>query len=244
MPIVYDEANLLPVKSRSKFATLLLSVLTAGLGANAQEASINPGINESYLDPNLSAIKWVERFEREGREVYDNREAIVDVIGIRNGMSVADIGTGTGLFVPLLLEKAGSQGHLFAVDIVPDFLARVREQAGKNGWDNLTPVLCSERSVDLPPNSIDIAFICDVYHHFEYPFDSLASIRKALRPNGQLILVDFERIPGKSDEWILNHMRAGQETFEAEIQKSGFAKIEEIKGFLKDNYMVRFVKKG
>ena len=65
-----------------------------------------------------------------------------------------------------------------------------------------------------------------------------------MRPNGQLILVDFERIPGESDEWILNHMRAGQETFEAEIQQSGFAKIEEIKGFLKDNYVVRFVKKG
>lgn len=240
MPIVYGKAKLLTVKSRSKFATLLLSILAAGSSANAQDESIDPGIN----DPDLSAIKWVERFEREGRAVYDNREAIVDVIGIEDGMRVADIGTGTGLFAPLLLEKAGSQGHLFAVDIVPDFLARVREQAGKNGWNNLTPVLCSEKSVDLPPNSIDIAFICYVYHNFEYTFDSLASIRKALRPNGQLILVDFERIPGESDEWILNHMRAGQETFEAEIQMAGFTKTEEIKGLLKDNYMVRFTKKS
>lgn len=231
------------MKPRLISALFLLSTLASGLAANAQDKSVNPGINESYLDPNLSAIKWVERFEREGREVYDNREAIVEAIGIRNGMSVADIGTGTGLFVPLLLKKTGAHGHLFAVDIVPDFLARVREQATKNGWQNLTPVLCSERSVDLPPNSIDVAFICDVYHHFEYPFDSLASLRKALRPNGQLILVDFERIPGESDEWILNHMRAGQETFEAEIETSGFTKVEEIEGLLKDNYMVRFIKK-
>ena len=231
------------MKPNLKLATLILASLTTGLNSIAQEKSVNPGINESYLDPNLSAIKWVERFEREGREVYDNRHAIVDAIGISEGMNVADIGTGTGLFVPLLLEKAGDQGHLFAVDIVPDFLARVREQAAKNGWKNLTPVLCSERSVDLPPNSIDVAFICDVYHHFEYPFESLASLHKALRSNGQLILVDFERIPGESDDWILNHMRAGQETFEAEIEKSGFAKVEEIGGLLKDNYMVRFVKK-
>jgi len=231
------------VRPRLKSAVFLLSILSAGSAATAQDESVNPGINESYLDPNLSAIKWVERFEREGREVYDNRQAIIEAIDIKNGMSVADIGTGTGLFVPLLLEKAGSEGHLFAVDIVPDFLARVSEQATKNGWKNLTPVLCSERSVDLPPNSIDVAFICDVYHHFEYPFDSLASLRKALRPKGQLILVDFERIPGESDEWILNHMRAGQETFEAEIEKSGFAKVEEIEGLLKDNYMIRFFKK-
>jgi len=231
------------VRPRLKSAVFLLSILSAGSAATAQDESVNPGINESYLDPNLSAIKWVERFEREGREVYDNRHAIIEAIGIKNGMSVADIGTGTGLFVPLLLEKAGSEGHLFAVDIVPDFLARVSEQATKNGWKNLTPVLCSERSVDLPPNSIDVAFICDVYHHFEYPFDSLASLRKALRSKGQLILVDFERIPGESDEWILNHMRAGQETFEAEIEKSGFAKVEEIEGLLKDNYMIRFFKK-
>ena len=231
------------MRPRLKSAVFLLSILSAGSAATAQDESVNPGINESYLDPNLSAIKWVERFEREGREVYDNRQAIIEAIGIKNGMSVADIGTGTGLFVPLLLEKAGSEGHLFAVDIVPDFLARVSEQATKNGWKNLTPVLCSERSVDLPPNSIDVAFICDVYHHFEYPFDSLASLRKALRSKGQLILVDFERIPGESDEWILNHMRAGQETFEAEIEKSGFAKVEEIEGLLKDNYMIRFFKK-
>lgn len=232
------------MKTRLKSATLFLALIGASLTATAQDKSVNPGINKSYLDPNLSAIKWVERFEREGREVYDNRQAIVDAIGIESGMRVADIGTGTGLFVPLLLDAAGPKGHLFAVDIVPDFLARVREQAAKNGWGNLTPVLCSEKSVDLPPNSIDIAFICDVYHHFEYPFESLDSIHKALRPNGQIILVDFERIPGESDEWILNHMRAGQETFEAEIEKSGFSKVEEIKGLLKDNYMVRFRKKS
>lgn len=232
------------MKTRLKSATLFLALFGASLTATAQDKSVNPGINESYLDPNLSAIKWVERFEREGREVYDNQQAIVDAIGIESGMRVADIGTGTGLFVPLLLDAAGPKGHLFAVDIVPDFLARVREQAAKNGWGNLTPVLRSEKSVDLPPNSIDIAFICDVYHHFEYPFESLDSIHKALRPNGQIILVDFERIPGESDEWILNHMRAGQETFEAEIEKSGFSKVEEIKGLLKDNYMVRFREKS
>jgi predicted methyltransferase len=69
----------------------------------------------------------------------------------------------------------------------------------------------------------------------------MASIRRALRPGGEIVLVDFKRVPGTSSEWILNHVRAGQETVTAEIEAAGFSKVEEI-GLLKDNYILRFRK--
>jgi predicted methyltransferase len=67
----------------------------------------------------------------------------------------------------------------------------------------------------------------------------MASIRAAMKPGGQLVLIDFHRIPGKTKEWTLKHVRAGQEVFVKEIESSGFRKIEE-KEFLKENYFVRF----
>jgi len=103
-------------------------------------------------------------------------------------------------------------------------------------------VLGTSRSVELPDNSIELGLICDVYHHFEFPQASLASIRKALKPGGELVLIDFKRIPGESSDFVLGHVRAGQEVFEAEVAAAGFEKVGEVKDVLKENYFVRFRK--
>ncbi|MFG0294686.1 MAG: hypothetical protein ACF8PG_02170, partial [Maioricimonas sp. JB045] len=65
---------------------------------------------------------------------------------------------------------------------------------------------------------------------------------RALRPNGEVVLIDFIRIEGVSDEWTLGHVRAGQETFTSEITATGFKQIEERKGLLDESYFVRFRK--
>lgn len=207
------------------------------------EASVHPGINQEYLKPDLQVAPWVERFEREGREIYDKRHEIVRAARIRRGQDVADIGAGTGLFTPLLAEAVGPRGKVFAVDIVPAFLEHIRARAAQAGWRNVRTVQCTERSVSLPRHSIDVAFLCDVYHHFEYPRSSLASIHRALRRGGTLVVVDFKRVPGQSSDWVLNHVRAGQEEVTAEIEAAGFRKLEEV-SLLRDNYVLRFRKVG
>jgi len=68
------------------------------------------------------------------------------------------------------------------------------------------------------------------------------SIHAALRPKGQLVLIDYCRIPGTSADWILGHVRAGQEVFTQEIVDAGFKQLEEKKGLLKESYFVRFEK--
>lgn len=211
--------------------------------ATATQESVKPGINVEYLKPDLNVSNWVERFEREGREIYDHRHKIVAAAKIRSGSVVADIGSGTGLFTPMLSAAAGAKGKVYAVDIVPGFLKLIEERSVKMGLRNVQTVLCTERSVELPPNSIDSAFICDVYHHFEFPAQSLASLHRALRRNGEVFLIDFKRIPGVSSDWILNHVRAGQEVVTAEFEAAGFRKVEEI-DLLRDNYVLRFQKAG
>lgn len=207
-----------------------------------QKESVNPGINDSYLKKNLVVKEWLERFEAEGREVFQNREAIVSRLDLKPGMVVADIGAGTGAHLPYLSKAVSNRGKVYAVDIVPKFLEHIDYQAQKNKWENVETVLCSERSVKLPDDSIDLAFICNVYHHFEYPQGSLSSLHDALRTGGQLVLIDFKRIPGVSSDWILGHMRAGQEVFEEEITNAGFKKTKEVDDLLSDNYFVIFEK--
>lgn len=85
--------------------------------------------------------------------------------------------------------------------------------------------------------------MCDTYHHFEYPRATLASIRRALRPGGRLVVIDFERIPGKTRPWLLSHVRAGKAVFRGEVEKAGFAFVREaeIEGF-RENYFLLFRK--
>lgn len=225
---------------------LFLSACQTGrvsAGASMEEKSVKPGINAEYLKPDLNAANWVERFEKEGREIYDRRQQIIAAAKVRPGSAVADIGSGTGLFTPLLSAAAGPSGKVYAVDIVPNFLKLIEERSRQAGLRNVQTVLCTERSVALPAGSVDSAFICDVYHHFEYPQQSLASLHRALRPGGEVLLIDFKRVPGVSSEWILNHVRAGQEVVTAEFVAAGFKKIEEL-DLLKDNYVLRFRKVG
>lgn len=227
---------------------LLVALLLAAAGCRTPstpqpvtEASVRPGVNGEYLKPDLEASQWVERFEREGREIYDRREDIARAARIRPGAAVADIGAGTGLFTPMFARAVGSAGKVYAVDIVPAFLRLIEKRSSEAGLTQVRTVLCTERSVELPPDSVDVAFICDAYHHFEYPRSTMTSLHRALRPGGELLLVEFKRIPGESSQWVLDHVRAGQEVFTAEIEAAGFRKVEELP-ILKDNYVVRFRK--
>ena len=93
----------------------------------------------------------------------------------------------------------------------------------------------------LPPDSVDLIFICDTYHHFEFPQRTMQSIHRALRAGGSLIVIDFQRIEGVSSEWTLNHVRAGKETVINEIEQSGFELVDAPE-IMQENYFLRFRK--
>jgi len=223
-----------------RFLCLLLLVLVTATRLPAQEKSVKPGINQAFENPDVA--DFVGRFEREGRDAYDHRHEILKACNLKPGMIVADIGAGTGLFTRMFSPVVGDKGRVYAVDISKQFLKHIDETAKKEELTNISGVVCRADSVNLPPNSIDVAFICDTYHHFEFPLKTMRSIHRALRPGGQVILVDFHRIPGVTREWLMNHVRAGQEVFTKEILESGFRQVEEKKDLLKESYFVRFVK--
>ncbi|QDU65204.1 class I SAM-dependent methyltransferase [Engelhardtia mirabilis] len=227
---------------------LILSLIATGCAGTtpattplAPEASVKPGINTSYLDPDLDVDAMVARFEVESREIAASRDAIAAAVGIEPGDAVADIGAGTGLFLAPFATAVGPRGELFAVDIAAPFVEHLTQRARDEGFANVRAVLCTEDSVELPPDSIDIAFVCDTYHHFEFPRSTTTSIHTALRPGGELFIVDFERIPGVSRDWLLEHVRAGKQTVIEEITSFGFELVEEVDvAGLEENYALRF----
>ena len=212
-------------------------------GQDNLQKSIQPGINSKFLDPELNIDDWIARFEVESREVFQARGEILKAMAIQPGSRVADIGAGTGFFTMLINKAVGTTGWSYAVEISPRFTEHLTALFAERDLKNTTTVFCNARSVCLPPNSIDLAFICDVYHHFEFPKQTMTSIHDALSEGGRVILIDFERIPGISREWTLNHVRAGKQTFIDEVQDSGFELVGErkIAGF-KENYFLEFRK--
>lgn len=221
---------------RLTLAALLL--LACAVPAVAREGA-DPAINRAYLDPDFA--QWVKRFESPGREVYDRRAAIVAASGVKPGMRVADIGAGTGLFTLLFAHAVGPAGHVTAVDISSTFAANIRRRAQIEKLGNVSTRINTQTDTGLPSASIDLAFVSDTYHHFEQPRAMLASIHRALRAGGTLIVIDFERVEGKSTAWVLGHVRADKKQVIREIEAAGF-RLAADTGLLKENFYLRFEK--
>ncbi|TWT98216.1 class I SAM-dependent methyltransferase [Stieleria varia] len=210
---------------------------------DAGVTKVPEGINDNFKKPDLNVDEWIGKFEVESREVYSARNEVLKACRIKPGDRIADVGAGTGFYSRLFAKTTGWGGWVYSVDIAPSFLQHIAKRATADGIENLTTVLGTDVSIRLPPESVDLVFICDTYHHFESPAESLASIYRALKPGGRLVLIDFNRIPGKSREFLLGHIRAPKEVFQAEIVKSGFQFEDEVTiDAFEENYLLRFTK--
>ena len=221
-----------------RFLQLLLLAGMLSVTAHAEQ-NVNPGINDHYRNPDVN--QWRSVFERDGREVWDRRDDIIRVLDLQPGMAIADIGAGTGFFTMLMAQQVGPFGKAYAVDISPEFVEAIETRAKGQGIDNIVGVVNDQKSVRLPRNSVDLVFISDTYHHFEYPMTTLQSIHEALKPGGELVIIDFKRIPGFSSSWVMSHVRAGEQRVTAEIQSAGFELVQRL-DFMQTQYFLRFRK--
>jgi ubiquinone/menaquinone biosynthesis C-methylase UbiE len=216
-----------------------LACLLLALPLAAQEGA-KPEINRPYVvDTDVAA--WNRSFENERREVYVKRDAIVAATGAKPGMTVADIGAGTGLFT-MLFASAVKPGTVYAVDISPAFVEYIRETARKRRVRNVTAIVNDGVETGLPDASVDLVYMSDVYHHFEHPAETLASIGKALKPGGRMVVIDYERIPGKTSKARIDHVRVDKQAAILEIEAAGFKLLEE-KKLMRENYFLVFTRR-
>jgi ubiquinone/menaquinone biosynthesis C-methylase UbiE len=168
---------------------------------------------------------------RDGRQKPDE---LVASMNIKPGMTVADIGTGTGYMLPFLSRATGPTGRVFGEDIQTDFLERAKLKKAAN----VELVLGTVTDPKLPPNSVDVALVLDVYHHFDYPDKMLAAIRSALKPGAHLVIVDYYKSASPSP----GHIRLERDDVAAEITRNGFHLLSQREHIPKTQYMLTFEK--
>lgn len=133
---------------------------------------------------------WLERPERESEE---NLEGALDAIGLKPGMTVAEVGAGTGYVALRMAKRVSPGGKVYANDLQPEMLGLLRSNAAKAGIANVETVLGSETDPKLPPGQIDLIILVDVYHEFSQPQKMLQGIRRALKPDGRLVQLEYRK---------------------------------------------------
>lgn len=204
------------------FALLAASLLCAQAAKQA---------NDRYATPE-SRAKIAASLTDPGRDARQRPQELVAQLGIRPGMTVADIGTGAGYMLPYLSQAAGPQGKVLAEDIFPDFLETAKKNSVK--LTNVEFIEGSAMDVKLPARSTDVVLVLDAYHHFDHPKEVLASIVRGLKPGGRLAVVEDHRKPNAmAGGNAMQHIRATREEFVKEIEGYGFRAVE-VKDFTPD----------
>jgi ubiquinone/menaquinone biosynthesis C-methylase UbiE len=135
----------------------------------------------------FEGIGWLERSEREKEENVSN---LIQNMKIKFNDTIADIGAGSGYHV-FKMAPLANKGLVYAVDIQGEMLMAIEKTKEFSKIRNVETILGSEKSVHLPKNSIDKILMVDVYHEFNFPLEMIASMKNALKPNGQLFLIEY-----------------------------------------------------
>jgi arsenite methyltransferase len=168
---------------------------------------------------------WVSVFDDPKRNEWQKPREIVAALGIEPGMTVADLGAGTGYFSPYLSKAVGEDGSVLAVDVEPNLVVHLRERAEQERLENVVPILASADDPRMPARGVDLIFIADTYHHLDQRLDYLPRLRRFLRSGGRVAIVDWKKQPmpqGPPPEHKL-----AREQVANEMQKSGYRLVGE-----------------
>jgi ubiquinone/menaquinone biosynthesis C-methylase UbiE len=166
-----------------------LVVFALSVAALAQQPGVHPVSGRPYAGVmGMSGAPWLVREERIEEEQPDKA---VDALKLKPGMVVADIGAGVGYMSFKMARKVAPAGRVYAVDIQPGMIEQLKENARREKVANVVPVLGEPADPKLLAGELDLAIMVDVYHELSDPQRMLQNIRRALKPNGRLVLLEY-----------------------------------------------------
>ena len=204
-------------------SSLLAVVLAAGLVA--QQPGVHP-ISGRRFAPVMGyqGADWLERSEREEEEAPD---VALNVLKIPKGASVADIGAGSGYVTVRLAARVGPTGRVFATDVQPQMLTMLARRLNDKKITNVTLIEGTLDDPKLPPASVDLALMVDVYHEFSQPQAMLRRLKDALKPHGRLVLLEYRKedpsVPIKPE----HKMSVAEAKMEVEAEGFTLSKVDE-----------------
>jgi ubiquinone/menaquinone biosynthesis C-methylase UbiE len=197
-----------PVSALSMLALLFAGSVPAGEAPHheAHRAFDNPAeYTRSWDDP--------------ARDAWQKPAGLVAALGVKAGMAVADIGTGTGYLVPHLSRAAGPGGRVYAVDVSPQMLKWVQDRATRENLNNVSTVEASGNASGLPAASVDRAIMINVWHHIEDPVAYARSLHASLKAGGTLFIVEAKPDAGEGPP---RHFRLDPKKVIAVLEQAGF----------------------
>ena len=165
--------------------------------------------------------------KEENREAAARARMVIQRMGLKPGMTVADLNTGLGFMLPFLSRNAGPEGHVIAEDSSPDLLAGARQLAENQNLQNIEFVKGSDADPNLPEGKVDIALGLNVYHRLSAPEKMLAGVYRALKPDGRLVLVERYKNAPAANEAAAAPIRFDMPDLIKELEASHFHVVEE-----------------
>ena len=165
--------------------------------ASTRYKYLNPsrdGIGKIYMGREISQVMghlaagWLERPEREREEMPN---ILIKLLNLKEGDVVADIGVGTGYIARRISPKIGNTGTVYGVEIQQEMLDILAAKMAEEGITNIKGVLGTITDPKLPPNSVDLAIMVDVYHEFSHPYEMMQNICSALKVGGRVVFVEY-----------------------------------------------------
>lgn len=200
-----------------------LVAVQAQVPARPARTDVHPVSGRAFARPmSVEGAAWLDRPERVSEEAPD--EAI-RYLKLRRGMVVADIGAGSGYFTIRMARQVGPTGKVYAEDVQPAMLDILRRNVAKEQLTNVVPVLGAFDDPKLPDGALDLAIMVDVYHELWEPQAVLRRLRRALKPTGRLVLLEYRgedlRIP------ILPEHKMTRRQAQVELEAEGFRLADE-----------------
>lgn len=179
----------------------------------------------------------VKMFESAERDAWQKPDEVVTQLQLRSGDVVADIGAGTGYFTRRFAAAVGPSGKAVGLDVEPTMVAYMNEDAQKRGLTNYSARQVQRHAPQLAPQSVDVIFICDTYHHIQERIAYVRLLAPALKAGGRVVVVDFQKRPlplGPPLEWKL-----APDTVTEEFRQAGFQLSRSV-DFLPYQYFLEF----
>jgi ubiquinone/menaquinone biosynthesis C-methylase UbiE len=179
-------------KKNKRMSSIVAPVWCLLLGAGSLAGQAVHPVTGRHIAPvmGLSGADWLDREERERQE---QPEIAIAQFNLKPGMMIGDVGAGTGYYSIRMAKAVGPSGAVYANDIQPGMLEKLRERAAEAHVPNIVPILGSEADPKLPMGKLDLVVMVDVYHELSRPQRMLDGIQESLKPGGQLVLLEYRK---------------------------------------------------
>jgi len=224
------------LRASAAVASALLLLLAAALPAQER-----PGSMEAMHRLHADSKAYIALLDDPTRDAYQKPHQVVQALALKGGERIADIGAGSGYFALRFAQHVGAAGRVYAVDVNPDMILHLNERVRDARLDNVRTVLARPADPLLADASVDLVFVCDTWHHIPDHAAYLQRLRKALRPGGRIVIVDFQR--RETPVGAPMEMRIAREDVVREFEQAGFRLARE-ETFLPYQYLLIFTEKA